>query len=130
MRQILMNVNPSRDTDVDVDGAERFELAQRLRAELLVLELDNAEFVSGGAAPAGSKADAVTLSTLLLTFAASGGVFTSIIGAVRDWLVRQPAPVVVDMTIDGESFRIEGATTEERQRLLDAFVARHAGGPG
>jgi hypothetical protein len=126
-RQITVDIS----TPGDVDDVERFEMARLLRAELLELDMDSADFAAGRAAPPGSKADVVTLSTLLLTFAASGGVFTTIIGAIRDWLLRQPAPgIAVDVTIDGDSFRIEGATAEERQRLLDAFVARHAAGPG
>jgi hypothetical protein len=126
MRQITGDIN----TPGDVDDVERFEMARLLRAELLKLDVDSADFAPGRAAPTGSKADVFTLSTLLLTFAASGGVLTSIIGAIRDWLLRQPAPgVAVDVTIGGDSFRIEDATTEERQRLLDAFVARHAKGP-
>lgn len=124
-RQVIVDVHA---TDRDED--ERFELAGRLRAELLELDVAGVEFAGGGAAPAGSKADAVTLATILLTLGASGGVFTTVVGAVRDWLLRQPDPgVVVDVTIDGDSFRIEGATTDERQRLLDAFVERHRAGP-
>lgn len=124
-RQVIVDVN---STDRDED--ERFELAQRLRTELLELDVAGVEFARGGAAPAGSKADAVTLSTILLTLGASGGVFTTVVGAVRDWLLRQPDPgVVVDVTIDGDSFRIEGASTGERQRLLDVFVERHREAP-
>jgi Flp pilus assembly CpaE family ATPase len=127
VRQITVDVN----TSGGIEDGDRFELARRLRAELLELDVDDADFVRAGAAPSGSKADAMMLSTLILSFAASGGVFTSIIGAVRDWLLRQTEPgVVVDMTIDGDSVRIEGASTEERQRLLEAFVARHAVEPG
>ncbi|MFE0021995.1 hypothetical protein [Amycolatopsis sp. NPDC059021] len=111
----------------DPDETERTELAERLCAELRELDVDSAGFVPGGPAPAGSKADAVTLSTVLLTFAASGGVFTTVIGTVRDWLLRQRQPgVVVDVKIDGDEFRIEGATSDERQRLLEAFVAKHS----
>lgn len=124
-RQVIVEVD-STDSDED----ERFELAQRLRAELLELDVAGVELASGGPAPAGSKADAVTLSTILLTLGASGGVFTTVVGAVRDWLLRQPDPgVVVDVTIDGDSFRIEGASTDERQRLLDVFVERHRAAP-
>ncbi|GAA4548285.1 hypothetical protein [Amycolatopsis samaneae] len=111
----------------DPDEAERAELAGRLCAELRELDVDGAGFAEGGPAPAGSKADAVTLSTVLLTFAASGGVFTTVIGAVRDWLLRQRQPgVVVDVKIDGDEFRVEGVTSDERRLLLEAFVARHS----
>ncbi|MBE8517407.1 hypothetical protein ILP97_07800 [Amycolatopsis sp. H6(2020)] len=113
----------------DHDEAELAELSHRLRDELGALDVDTAGFATGGPAPTGSKADATTLTTLLVTFAASGGVLTTVIGAVRDWLLRQRQPgVVVDVKIDGDEIRIEGATSDERQRLLVAFVAEHSSG--
>lgn len=122
VRRLTLDV----DLPDETDERERAELAQRLYLELGQLDVDSASFADGGAAPVGSKADALTLSTILLTFAASGGVFTTIISAVRDWVLRQPQPVVVDIKIDDDEFRIEGATTEERLRLLDTFVAGHS----
>jgi hypothetical protein len=122
LRRLSLDVTLPDETD----EAERAELAQRLYMELGQLDVDRADFADGGPAPAGSKADALTLSTILLTFSASGGVFTTIINLVHDWLLRQPQHVVVDIKIGDEQFRIEGATPEERLRLLETFVAGHS----
>jgi hypothetical protein len=111
-------------TGDELDDEDVMELAQNLRSELLDLNLDAVEFASTDA-PVGSKADVATLSTLLLTLAASGGVLTSVIGTLRDWLLRQPTPITVEVSIGSDTFRVEGATSSEREQLLAAFVAKH-----
>jgi hypothetical protein len=122
-RQLTLDVRLLQDHDEAALG----ELSRALCEELGELDVDTAGFAAGGPAPAGSKADAVTLTTVLLTFTASGGVLTTVVGAVRDWLLRQRQPgVVVDVRIGGDEIRIEGAASGERQRLLETFVARHS----
>jgi hypothetical protein len=81
----------------------------------------------GPPAPEGAKVgDPASWSTLLLTLAASGGVLTTVIGTLRDWLLRQPAPAVIEVSMGGDSIKLEGSSTkEERQRLVEAFIARH-----
>jgi hypothetical protein len=49
-----------------------------------------------------------------------------VIGTLRDWLLRQPAPAVIEVSMGGDSIKLEGnATEEERRRLVEAFIARH-----
>jgi hypothetical protein len=94
---------------------------------LLRLDVESLRPVPGPPAPEAAKAgDPASWSTLLLTLAASGGVVTTVIGTLRDWLLRQPAPAVIEVSVGGDSIKLEGnATEEERRRLVEAFIARH-----
>jgi Effector Associated Constant Component 1 len=120
--QLLISI----DVPSESDAREVEELTRRLRSELLRLDVESVSPLPGPPAPEGAKAgDAVAWSTLVLTLAASGGVVTTVISALRDWLVRQPAPAVIEVSIGGDSIRLEGSSTKERQRLIEAFLARH-----
>ena len=66
-----------------------------------------------------------TWSTLALTFAASGGVLTTIINALRDWMVRQPTLPSIKVSIGDDSIELDGVSAGERQQLIRAFIARH-----
>jgi hypothetical protein len=63
-----------------------------------------------------------------VAFSASGGVFTTLVGTVRDWLDRQSGRHRISMTIDGDTIELERASAAEREELLDAFVRRQSGG--
>jgi hypothetical protein len=122
-RVMAMDVHAPAD---HYDANDALRLACQLRAELLELEVQSIRFACGGAPAGAAQPDFVTFSMLLVTFAPSGGVLTTIIGTVRDWLLRQPARgVVVDVSVGGDTLRVEGAPTAERLRLVDAFVAWH-----
>jgi Effector Associated Constant Component 1 len=114
------------DPEVDPERAER--LVRRLRGELTELDVTVSP-VAAGPPPEGAKGtDQVTLGALVVAFSASGGVFTTLVGTVRDWLDRQSGRHRVSMTIDGDTIELERASASERQQLLDAFVRRHSGG--
>jgi len=123
-RQLLISIQAS-------PGADRQEverLSSRLRMELLQLDVESVTRSSGPEAPQGSKAgDPYSWSTLVLTLTASGGVLTTVIGALRDWLLRQPTPQAIEVSLGGDTIRLEGSTTRERRQLIEAFVARHDG---
>jgi hypothetical protein len=115
------------DPEVDPERAER--LVRRLRGELTELDVTAVSPVAAGPPPEGAKgADPVTLGALVVAFSASGGVFTTLVGTVRDWLDRQSGRHRISMTIDGDTIELERASAAEREELLDAFVRRHSGG--
>jgi hypothetical protein len=116
----------SIDAGPESDPEEVAELSRRLRVELLRLEVESVTPVPGPPPPAGAKAgDPVSWSTLLLTLAASGGVLTTVIGALRDWLLRQPTSPTIEVSIGGDSIKLESSSIEERQQIIDTFIARH-----
>jgi Effector Associated Constant Component 1 len=109
-----------------VDDAELERLSRRLRAELLQLDVEAVAPIEEAASAEGTKSGGMqTWSTLALTFAASGGVLTTIINALRDWIVRQPALPSIKVSIGGDSIELDGVSAEERQQLIQAFIARH-----
>jgi hypothetical protein len=126
-RQLLVSI----ETGSESDPEEIEELSRRLRADLLRLDVESVTPIPGPSAPKGAKAgDPVSWSTLMLTLGASGGLLTAVIGMLRDWLLRQPASAVIEVSIGGDSIKLERGSTEERQRLVEAFLDRHGRAPG
>ncbi|MEX3104292.1 MULTISPECIES: hypothetical protein [unclassified Streptomyces] len=121
---VRLDVTP--DPELDPEAAER--LLRRLRTELAALDVESARFTPGAAPPEGAKgSDAVTLGAIVVALSASGGVFTSLIGAVQDWLGRSSARHRISVTVDGDTIELESATDAERRALVEAFVRRHSG---
>jgi hypothetical protein len=113
------------DPEADSDEAER--LGRQLRAELAQLDVDAVNPAVSGAVPEGAKGAAVDWGSLLVTFAAAGGVFTSLIGVARDWLARHGSAQRIAMTIDNDTIILDRASIQERQELIGAWVRRHSG---
>lgn len=77
-------------TDPETDPERGARLIAGLHRELADLDVESVEPETAGPAPAGAKGtDPVTLGALVVAFSASGGVFTTVLGTVRDWLERQ-----------------------------------------
>lgn len=117
----------SFDADSDAEDVER--LTRQLRAELAELDLDSIGFVRDGSLPDGAKSvDPVTVGALVVALSASGGVFTTLIETLRDWLGRQAVARKIAVTIDGDTVELERATAAERNALIEAFLLRHNAG--
>ncbi|WP_218034456.1 effector-associated constant component EACC1 [Acrocarpospora corrugata] len=115
------------DPELDLERGEG--LVRRLRGELTELDVVSVAPVAAGSVPEGAKgADPVTLAALVVAFSASGGVFTTLIGTLRDWLDRQSGRHRISVTIDGDTIELERASAKQQQELLDAYVQRHSGG--
>lgn len=108
-------------------GAEAGERAARqLRSELSELDVESVRAHAGGPAPEGAKGSAaLTIGAVVVALSASGGVFTSLVETVRDWLGRSAARHRVTLTIDGDSIELERATADERRALVEAYIRRH-----
>lgn len=120
---VIMSLNIDCDPEADLEERER--LALQLRRELLELDIDSAEHDTSGSIPEGAKAgDAFTLGTLILTMAASGGVLTALINTVQTWLTRTEARGV-SLEINGDKLEIKGISSEEQNRLVNLWLARH-----
>ncbi|MGW4354646.1 effector-associated constant component EACC1 [Nocardia sp. NPDC004582] len=98
----------------------RAELAAMDGVESAVLARDNA-----GAAPGSKVVDPVTIGAIVLALSASGGVFTTLIETVRDWLNRDPGTRQVTVTLDGESIELDAASDADQHALVEAFLRRH-----
>ncbi|GGT27120.1 hypothetical protein GCM10010176_084800 [Nonomuraea spiralis] len=123
---ISMRVELRPDADVDIDLHDR--LTRGLHGELNELDVEWVRTAAGGPAPEGARsADPVTVGALLVAFSASGGVFTSLVGVLKDWLDRQSARHRIVLTIDGDSIELDRVTDAERRELIGAFLQRHSG---
>jgi hypothetical protein len=112
------------EPDVDLDEADR--LVRQLRAELKDLDVESVTAVSSEEAPRGAKGvDPISLSALLISLSAAGGVFSGLIETARDWLGRQANARRISVTIDNDTIVLEKASTQERRALIEAYLHRH-----
>ena len=76
------------ESDSQLDPEEYEKVTRQLRAELKDLDVESVRLVATDTAPVGAKGDPVTIGTLVVALSASGGVFTTLIAVLHDWLRR------------------------------------------
>jgi len=111
-------------SDVDPDEADRS--ARQLRAELKDLDVESVAPASLENAPQDAKGvGPSSLSALLITLSATGGLFTILIETARDWLARHATARHISVTIDGDTIVLEKSSAQERGALINAYIRRH-----
>ena len=111
----------------DADAEELAQLTNRLRDELLGLDVDTVYSACGGEAPDSSKGiDLLAAGRLVVKFVLRHDLLQSIIDSVRSWLGRQHARSI-KLTLDGDSLELTGVSSAEQDRLVELWVMRHAG---
>lgn len=111
--------------DADSGEAERF--GRQLRAELAQLDVEAVSPMVSADVVQGAKGAGVDWGSLLVTLSAAGGVLTSVIALVQDWLARHSAAQSVKVTIDGDAIELGRASVQERGELISAWMRRHSG---
>jgi len=112
----------------DTDAEELVQLAGRLRAELLDLDVDDVQQPPRAEAPVESKGGGwVTAGELVVQLVASAETLMSIITGVRSWLGRNSARSV-KLTMGGDVLEVSGVSSAEQDRLIDLWVSRHGTG--
>ena len=109
----------------DGDAEELAELLQGLRGQLLELDVDSVEPVSDKDLPAGAKGLG-TLAGRLAVKLGTGKGLRAVIAAVREWSSRTGR--TVEISYGSDVLKLTGATTEQQDKIIDAWVARHASG--
>lgn len=97
----------------DVTEEDLDKMARNLLSELREANVESANFVATGAAPEGSKGDAVTLGTLALTVLPA--TLPSVIGLIQAWAMRGQGRTV---KFKGKGIEFEGSP-EEFKKLLE-----------
>jgi hypothetical protein len=111
----------------DADAEELAQLTNRLRGELLDLDVDAVYSVGGEEAPDSSKGiDMLAAGALVVQFVLRQDVLQSIIDGVRSWLGRQHARSI-KLTLDGDSLELTRVSTAEQDRLVELWLKRHGG---
>lgn len=118
---LIVRVNLATDGDEE----EAAGLARRLRAELLDLDVDAVESVPDGVVPEGAKGLSSLTGALAVRLGAAG--LQAVLGKIRDWVSRSGRSV--EVTIDGDTVKVTGATSEQQEKIINAWLARHATGP-
>jgi hypothetical protein len=114
------------DAGPDHDADELLELTQRLRGELLELDVDSVTLESEGNVPSGAKGvELLAFGELVVQFALSAPVLGSVVATTVAWLGRQQARSV-RLTLDGDELEVTGISSDEQSRLIEQWVARHA----
>ena len=115
------------ESPADADAEELAQLTNRLRAELLGLDVDAVYSASEGEAPDSSKGiDILAAGGLVVQFVLRQDVLQSIIDGVRSWLGRQHARGI-KLTLDGDSLELTRVSTAEQDRLVELWMTRHGG---
>ena len=116
------------DAGPDHDAEELSELTQRLRGELLELDVDVAALEDGGELPEGAKGvELLALGGLAIRFALNSTVLRAVVDTTVGWLGRQRARSV-KLTLDGDTLEVTGVSSGEQSQLIEQWVARHADG--
>jgi hypothetical protein len=83
--------------------------------------------VTGGEAPAGTRAGLVTeLSTLLVTIAPTLPALGEVVQVASGWLTGGGRGRSVKLSIDGDVLEVTGATRDQQEQLVAAWLRRHA----
>jgi hypothetical protein len=118
--ELELSLDPGSD-----DPEELERLARSLRAELLELDVDAVEPVSE-AAPDGSRAvDALVVGALVVRLVRTSAALAAVVRTVRGWLGPH-GDRRVRLELDGDVLELSGASDAERERLVSAWIERHA----
>jgi hypothetical protein len=114
------------DLGAGIDEEELERLARSLRAELLELDVDAVEPAAGDPAPENSRAiEALMVGALIIRLAQTSDALSSLVHTVRGW-IGSNGDRSVRLELDGDVLELTGASDDERQRLVDAWIERHA----
>src|SRR5262245_56036291 len=118
--ELELSLDPGSD-----DPEELERLARSLRAELLELDVEAVEPVAE-TAPEGSRAvDALVVGALLVKLVRNAAALGAVVRTVRGWLGPH-GDRRVRLEIDGDVIELSGASDDERERLVNAWIERHA----
>ena len=110
----------------DSDAEELADLAAELHAELL--SVDGTSCLAplpAGASPGGAKGLGDMAGWLVAQFGTLDGL-RALVAAVRGFAARTGR--TVEVSIDGDVLKLTGATSQQQEKIVDAWLARHAPG--
>jgi hypothetical protein len=123
-RRAMVEVQVGLDADADAEELE--QLSTALRREPLELGVEDVDRPPGGRPPPGTRAlEVPALGMLLVTLAKTPDVLGAVVGTVRAWLTRG-AGRSARVKLGDDEIELTGISSEEQERLITAFVARHA----
>lgn len=119
--RLVMQVVPMADSDAE----ELADLAGQLHAELLGVDDALVGPLPAGAVPEGAKGLGDVAGWLVAQFGNLDGL-RALVAAVRGFASRTGR--TVEVSIGGDSLKVIGATSQEQEKIIDAWLARHGSG--
>ena len=116
---LVMQVVPMADSDAE----ELAELAGQLHAELLGVDDASAGPLPAEAVPEGAKGLGDVAGWLVAQFGTLDGL-RALVAAVRGFASRTGR--TVEVSIGGDLIKVSGATSQQQEKIIDAWLARHA----
>ncbi|MCF2528042.1 effector-associated constant component EACC1 [Yinghuangia soli] len=109
----------------DEEADELEQLARLLQDDLLEEDVESAEPLSEESAPDLSKGLGVVAGSLAVRIAATTAL-RALVARIRKWAARTERSV--EITIDGDTLKLTGATEEQQEQLINVWLARHGSG--
>ena len=119
--RLVMQLVPMADSDAE----ELADLAGQLHAELLDVDDALVGPLPAGAVPEGAKGLGDVAGWLVAQFGTPDGL-RALVAAVRGFASRTGR--TVEVSIGGDSLKVIGATSQEQEKIIDAWLARHGSG--
>jgi hypothetical protein len=110
----------------DISALEMEELTAAMRRELLQLDVDSVDRVSGGPAPVGAKGiELAAIGALLVNLGKATPVLGQVVEVIQAWAARSPNRTV-KLTLEGDTLELGGMSEDEQRRVVRDWMARHA----
>lgn len=111
------------DAESITGSEEAPDLLRRLRIELLDLGIEEVKIVADPPPPDGAKGLPGVNATSAMIYLGKIGL-QAIVARLRQWVFRSGCSI--EATIDGDTIKITGATPEQQDTVLNAWLQRHA----
>lgn len=106
----------------DDRDAEVAKLTQRLRDQLLDLDVESVDPVTDTTESVGAKGLEALIGWLAVRFGKEG--LRTVVAAVANWATRTGHNV--EIVYGGDVLKVSGVTSAQQERLINDFLARHA----
>ena len=103
------------------DAGELAETTGWLRAELLDLDVRGVGLLPDEDVPSGAKGVAAVAGWLLVELGPEA--LRAVLAKVADWVTRNGR--VVEVSYGGDTLKLERATREQQEKIIDGWLARH-----
>ena len=118
---LIVHVLPVADSDAE----ELADLAAELHAELLSVDGASIAPLTAETAPEGAKGLGDVIGWLVAQFGTLDGL-RAVVAAVRGWSARTGR--TVEVSIGGDALKVTGVTSQQQEKIIEAWLARHAPG--
>jgi hypothetical protein len=126
MDEDLSQLEINLRVDEDVSPLEMEELTAAIRRELLLLDVQSVDRVSGGPAPDGAKGiELAALGALIVNLGKATPVLGQVIDVIQAWAARSPNRTV-KLTLEGDTLELGGMSESQQGQVVKDWMARHA----